>query len=178
MTTPDAALPRRRSPGRRLREALIPLLWIGPALALIAVIVLWPVVVLFRTSFEHISPDGFVFGSAGGKNFSNLFDEPDLHGVLIRTVIWVGAIGRRHDADLDGPGTAVQCAMAGPAGRALGNDRAVGCIGHDDLADFLRWALNDDSGVINVFLHQLGLVQHTTRTVRTGLAGRGRRSPG
>ena len=64
MTTPHVALPRRRSAGRRLREALAPLFWIGPALALIGVIVLWPVVVLIHASFQNIASDGFVVGGA------------------------------------------------------------------------------------------------------------------
>src|SRR3954470_8197067 len=86
---PVRARPRAR---RTVKHTIEPLVWIGPAIALIAVVVLWPVVVMFRTSFQHISPDGFDLGSAGGKNFSNLFDEPDLGGVLIRTVVWVVAV--------------------------------------------------------------------------------------
>jgi multiple sugar transport system permease protein len=161
MTTPDVALPRRRSTSRRLREALAPLLWIGPALALIAVIVLWPVVVLFRTSFEHISPDGFVFGSAGGKNFRDLFDEPDLHGVLIRTVVWVGAgviitmlismvLAQLFNEQWPGRRVA-RWALIAPWAASVTMTALI-----------FRWALNDNSGVINVFLHQLGLVQYNT----------------
>jgi multiple sugar transport system permease protein len=161
MSTPHVALPRRRSTGRRLREALAPLLWIGPALALIGVIVLWPVVVLFRTSFEHISPDGFVFGSAGGKNFRDLFDEPDLNGVLIRTVIWVGAaviitmvvsmvLAQLFNAQWPGRRIA-RWALIAPWAASVTMTALI-----------FRWALNDDSGVINVFLHQLGLVQYNS----------------
>jgi len=51
---------RRRPFRQRLGRAATPLLWIGPAIALIAVVVLWPVVVMFRTSFQHFSPNGFL----------------------------------------------------------------------------------------------------------------------
>jgi multiple sugar transport system permease protein len=158
MTTPDVALSRRRNTGRRVREALTPLLWIGPALALIAVIVLWPVVVLFRTSFEHISPDGFVFGSAGSKNFKDLFNEPDLNGVLIRTVVWVGvvvivtmlismALAQLFNAQWPGRRIA-RWALIAPWAASVTMTALI-----------FRWALDDNSGVINVFLHQLGLVK-------------------
>ena len=59
MTTRSGAQVAGRSPLRRIGRAAAPLVWIGPAVALIAVVVLWPVVVMFRTSFQHISPDGF-----------------------------------------------------------------------------------------------------------------------
>ena len=82
--------PRSRPQLRNSRvvRALAPLAWIGPAIALIAVVVLWPVVVMIQTSFQDISPDGFVLGSAGGSNYGDLFAEPSLVGVIVRTVVW------------------------------------------------------------------------------------------
>src|SRR5215831_336932 len=86
----SARVGRRRRPFRqRLGRATSPLLWIGPAIALIAVVVLWPVFVMFRTSFQRFSPNGFYLGPAGWRNFKDLFNEPDFPGVLWRTVIWV-----------------------------------------------------------------------------------------
>ena len=57
---PSAGSPASRTarPSKRHRlAALEPLLWIGPAIALIAVVVLWPVVTMVQTSFQNISPD-------------------------------------------------------------------------------------------------------------------------
>ena len=88
----DARRTRPRLRNLRVVRALTPLAWIGPAIALIAVVVLWPVVVMVRTSFEDISPDGFVLGSAGGSNYGDLFDEPSLAGVIVRTVVWTVAV--------------------------------------------------------------------------------------
>jgi multiple sugar transport system permease protein len=150
-------LPRRNA-GRRVRQTLAPLLWIGPALALIAVIVLWPVVVLFQTSFQHISPDGFVLGSAGGRNFSNLFDEPDLNGVLIRTVIWVAAVvivtmliamvlAQLFNARWPGRRVA-RWALIAPWAASVTMTALI-----------FRWALDANNGVINVFLHQIGIIK-------------------
>jgi multiple sugar transport system permease protein len=68
---------------------LAPMLWLGPALALIGVVVLWPVVVMVQSSFEQIGGEGFVAGYNGTANYAHLFDEPDFVSVLLRTLIWV-----------------------------------------------------------------------------------------
>src|SRR6266566_2637801 len=91
---PSAGPPgrRRARPSRRHRlAALEPLLWIGPAIALIAVVVLWPIVTMVQTSFQNITPLGITIGSAGVSNFSQVFKNPNLPGILVRTVIWVAA---------------------------------------------------------------------------------------
>ena len=88
-----AAAPAPRAGyGRRVREALAPLLWIGPAIALIAVVVLWPVAEMARTSLEKISSSGVTLGTSGGKNYTDLFGEDDLVHVLVRTVLWVAGV--------------------------------------------------------------------------------------
>jgi multiple sugar transport system permease protein len=153
---PAAARPRRTA--RRAGRALTPLLWIGPAIALIGVVVLWPVVVMFRTSFQHISPDGFVLGSAGTKNYKNLFDEPDLKGVVIRTVIWVFAVvavtmvlslGLAELFNQRFPGRRVaRWALIAPWAASVTMTSLV-----------FRWALDPNNGVINVFLHDIGVIK-------------------
>ncbi len=144
---------------RRVGRAAQPLLWIGPAIALIAVVVLWPVVVMFRTSFQHISPDGYVLGSAGGKNYSNLFDEPDLSAVLIRTAVWVVvvvtvtmaislAIAQLFNQRFPGRRVARWALIAPWAASVM------------MTALIFRRALDAGSGVINVLLHDMGIVKH------------------
>jgi multiple sugar transport system permease protein len=150
-----AAAPRRRR--RRRSAALAPLLWIGPAVLLIAVVVLWPVVVMFRTSFQHISPDGFGLGSAGWTNFTDLFHEPALVGVLLRTAIWVTvvvavtvlmslALAQLFNQQFPGRRMARWALIAPWAASVM------------MTALIFRWALDDTSGVINVFLHDIGLM--------------------
>ncbi len=152
---PGPTRPSRR--GRRVRRALEPLLWIGPAVILIAVVVLWPVVVMFRTSFQHISPDGFDLGSAGRKNYSDLFNEPALAGVLVRTVVWVVAVvavtvllslGLAQLFNQRFPGRRVaRWALIAPWAASVMMTALI-----------FRWALNDSSGVINLFLHDIGVL--------------------
>ncbi|MBG0816678.1 carbohydrate ABC transporter permease [Planomonospora sp. ID82291] len=79
------------TPGRVVR-ALAPLAWIGPAVALIAVVVVWPVVVMVQSSFLKISRFGVVQGSNGFDNYTKLFAEPDFGGVMARSLLWVVAV--------------------------------------------------------------------------------------
>ncbi|MEU8139084.1 carbohydrate ABC transporter permease [Streptodolium elevatio] len=76
---------RGRSPWRRFE----PLLWLGPAILLIALVVLWPVVEMVRSSFLRIRRTGVVKGSNGFDNYQKLFDEPDFGHVLRNTLVWV-----------------------------------------------------------------------------------------
>ncbi|MFI9840765.1 carbohydrate ABC transporter permease [Nonomuraea sp. NPDC051941] len=76
---------------RRLR-ALEPLAWVGPAVVLIALVVLWPVIEMIRSSFLKISRFGVVQGSNGFANYEKLFAEKDFADIMLRSVIWVVAV--------------------------------------------------------------------------------------
>src|ERR1700712_3925168 len=85
--------PRRRRTRRQvLARRLAPLLWVGPAVLLIAFAVIWPVVTMVQSAFLKISSYGIVDGSAGWANFQNLFNEPEIGAILSRTVVWVVAV--------------------------------------------------------------------------------------
>ena len=51
--------------------------WIFPALAMIAVFVVWPAFEMIRTSFQEIDPTGLAIGWAGFENYRTLFENPD-----------------------------------------------------------------------------------------------------
>jgi multiple sugar transport system permease protein len=147
----------RRRPSGWLRS-LYPLVWIGPAIALIAVVVIWPVIVMAQSSLQRISPDGFVLGSAGFKNFVDLFNESALSGVLLRTVLWVVvvvsvtmllslALAQLFNARFPGRRIA-RWALIVPWAASVMMTSLI-----------FRWALNSNSGVINVFLHQIGVLK-------------------
>lgn len=76
---------------RRLR-ALEPLAWIGPAVVLIALVVLWPVIEMIRSSFLKISRFGVVQGDNFPDNYTKLFGEKDFADIMVRSVIWVVAV--------------------------------------------------------------------------------------
>ncbi|WP_246080780.1 carbohydrate ABC transporter permease [Nonomuraea mesophila] len=76
---------------RRLR-ALEPLAWVGPAVLLIALVVLWPVIEMIRSSFLKISRFGIVQGGNGLANYEKLFGEKDFADIMVRSVVWVVAV--------------------------------------------------------------------------------------
>ena len=82
----------RPSFGQRLLRALVTLLWLGPSILLIAVVVLWPVFEMIRTSLQDITSSGVTLGYKGGGNYKDLFDEEDLIPVVLRTLLWVGGV--------------------------------------------------------------------------------------
>jgi multiple sugar transport system permease protein len=118
---------------------------------------------MFRTSFQNISPIGIVLGSAGSKNYSTLFKEPSFSSVVIRTIIWTVVIvavtmflglllaqlfNQRF------PGRRVtRWALIAPWAASVMMTSIV-----------FRWMLDPNNGVINVFLHQIGLVKHYNTT--------------
>lgn len=67
----------------------VALLWLGPALALILGVVLFPAIKLVEASMGRYSITGLRLGDAGGANYTNVLTHPDLPVVLRNTVVWV-----------------------------------------------------------------------------------------
>ena len=68
------------------------LLWLGPSLALIAAVVLYPVVALVGASFGRYSITGVYRGSVGWSNYAALLGQEALPTVLANTAVWVVAV--------------------------------------------------------------------------------------
>ena len=146
-----------RSPRRFLRRAA-PLAWIGPAIILIVIVVLLPVVVMIQSSLQKISPDGFVLGSAGISNFVTLFGESALSGVLLRTVIWtVGVVAVTMVISLG----LAQLFNARFPGRRVARWALIVPWASSVMMTALifRWALDANNGIVNVILHDVGLLK-------------------
>jgi multiple sugar transport system permease protein len=143
----------------RFLYRLRPLLWLGPAIALISVVVLWPVVVLVHASLQNIASDGFVVGSAGLSNFKTLWHEPALKGVVLRTVLWVVVV-------------VVVTVLISLALAQLFHQRfplrraartaliAPWAASVLMTALIFRWALQPNSGAINIILHAVGILHN------------------
>jgi len=154
---PPPTARRKPSPGRRLARALTPLLWIGPAVGLIVFVVLWPVVVMIQTSFQKVSSYGEIKGSNGWKNFTNLFDELAFRGVVERTIVWVVAVvvltmlislalAQLFNQRFPGRKVARWALIAPWAASVL------------MTAIVFKWMLHTGYGLINVLLHDVGLL--------------------
>ena len=147
-----------RSGGRRLRK-LEPLAWIGPAIALIAVVVIWPIVSMIQTSFQNITPLGITLGSAGFSNFSQVINNPNLPGILVRTLLWVVVVVAV--TMLISLGMAALFNQRFP-GRRVARWAIIAPWAASVMMTALifRWMLQPSNGVVYVFLHQLGVVSH------------------
>jgi ABC-type sugar transport system permease subunit len=80
-------LARRRGLGRW--QALV---WLGPSLALITAVVVYPAVALVRASLSRYSITGVYQGSVGAANYVRLLEQEALPTVAANTLIWVTAI--------------------------------------------------------------------------------------
>jgi multiple sugar transport system permease protein len=137
---------------------LVPALWLGPAIALIGVVVLWPVVVMVQSSFQQIGGEGFVAGYNGTTNYAHLFDEPDFVSVLLRTVIWVVVVVAV--TVLISLGLAQLFHQRFPGRRVTRWALIIPWAASVMMTALIfKWALDPNVGVINVILHHLGVVQ-------------------
>jgi multiple sugar transport system permease protein len=137
---------------------LSPLMWLGPAVVLIGLVVLWPVVVMVQSSFQQIGGEGFVAGYNGTANYRQLFDEPDFVSVLLRTVLWVVGVvvvtmvislGLAQLFNQQFPGRRItRWALIIPWAASVMMTALI-----------FKWALDPNVGVINVILHHLGVVK-------------------
>jgi multiple sugar transport system permease protein len=137
---------------------LAPLLWLGPAIALIGVVVLWPVVVMVQSSFQQIGGEGFVAGYNGTANYAHLFDEPDFVSVLLRTVVWVVVVVAV--TMLISLGLAQLFHQRFPGRRVTRWALIIPWAASVMMTALIfKWALDPNVGVINVILHRIGVVQ-------------------
>jgi multiple sugar transport system permease protein len=134
-----------------------PLAWLGPAIALIAIVVIWPIVAMVQTSFQNITPLGINLGSAGFSNFSQVIRNPNLPGILVRTLIWVVAVVAV--TMLISLGMAALFNQRFP-GRRVARWAIIGPWAASVVMTALifRWMLQPSNGVIYLFLHDLGIV--------------------
>jgi multiple sugar transport system permease protein len=151
--------PARRKPsvGKRIAHGLVPLLWVGPAVGLICFVVLWPVVVMIRTSFQKVSSYGEIKGSYGWRNFTNLYHELAFKGVVERTIVWVVvvvfltmlislALAQLFNQKFPGRRITRWALIAPWAASVL------------MTAIVFKWMLEPGYGLINIVLHHLGLL--------------------
>jgi multiple sugar transport system permease protein len=120
--------------------------------------VLWPIVTLVQTSMQNITPIGVTIGSAGVANFTRLLHDPNLPGILVRTVIWVAAVvgitmlislGLAQLFNQRFPGRRItRWALIAPWAASVMMTALI-----------FKWALDPNVGVINVILHHIGVVK-------------------
>ncbi|HEU5357248.1 MAG TPA: sugar ABC transporter permease, partial [Actinocrinis sp.] len=118
---------------------------------------IWPVYEMFRISFQHYSPDGFLLGSAGFKNYTKLFQDPNFGPIMVRSVIWVVAVvGLTMTISL---GVAQLFNQRFP-GRRVARWALIAPWAASVMmtAIIFRWMLDPNTGAINLLLRNLGLI--------------------
>ena len=68
------------------------LVWLGPSLALIAAVVVYPAMALVGASLSRYSITGVRLGSVGGANYARLLEQEALPTVVANTALWLAAI--------------------------------------------------------------------------------------
>ncbi|MET7781973.1 sugar ABC transporter permease [Streptomyces sp. NPDC005388] len=152
--TPAPPAPHRP---RRTWRGLEPLLWLGPATLLILTMVVWPVVEMTRTSLTRVSSTGLSQGFAGLRNYTDLFAEEDLPGVLLRTLVWV--VGVVTVTVVVSLGLAQLLNSRFPGRRLVRWAMIVPWASSVLMTALIwRWMLNDFYGVVNRLLMDLGVL--------------------
>lgn len=64
-------------------------LWLLPSIVLMAVIVVYPIAIVFKLSFSEISKAGVIGGFAGFSNFKEALTLPAFKQVMLNTMWWV-----------------------------------------------------------------------------------------
>jgi len=91
VTTVISPAPATSKPIRKRRNfGALP--WIGPAIAVIILMVLYPAYTMIKTSFMNIDETGTSHGFTGLANYRTLFHNPNLVPVLERTLIWTVSV--------------------------------------------------------------------------------------
>ena len=156
-----SVVPVRRKVSKRRRAArvLAPLVWIGPATALICLVVVWPVVVMIRTSTQKVSSFGEITGGAGWNNFRHLFHELAFKGVVERTIVWVivvvtvtmlASLALAQLFNQSFPGRRItRWALIAPWAASVLMTAIV-----------FKWMLTPGYGLIDVLKHHLGLLHN------------------
>jgi multiple sugar transport system permease protein len=70
-------------------QRTVPMRWLSPSVALIALVIVFPALYMVLTSFLRINRIGQVRGFAGLDNFSSLFAEPALGKIIGNTLLWL-----------------------------------------------------------------------------------------
>src|SRR5690625_1575051 len=89
--TPVAGAAEDR-PRPRVKDTLMALPWIAPALVLIFGVVLFPAGVMFYNSTRDISQSGVDRGGVGMANYAEVFGFAYFWPIFFRTIWWVVAV--------------------------------------------------------------------------------------
>lgn len=154
--TQDSARMEQRA---RLRMVTvgIPYLLVLPSLLMAAFIVFYPLYALINTSLREVNRFGMIRGLNDFENFTEVFSDPLFHASLWRSIIWTGSVV--------GFTLIISVGVALILHREF-HGRTVArvivmlpwSVSLSLLAVVWRWTLHGESGLLNHFLMQIGVI--------------------
>ncbi len=72
-----------------VRHKWEPYVWLLPSLLLMLIFIVFPIAIVFKLSFSHISPAGVVGDFVGFGNFQKAINDPAFKQVMLNTFYWV-----------------------------------------------------------------------------------------
>ena len=151
----DKVAPKK---GRALRAAE-PYFWLAPSTILMILMILVPIVTVFRISFSEVGRTGKIRGFNGIQNYIDIFETPAFWTTLENTVIWTVAVV--------GISTIIGFILAMVLNQKFHGRKVVRALVIFPWATALiiqsvvwKYIITADYGALNVLLTKLGLIQH------------------
>ena len=151
-------LPRSRSRGHRRLAWALPVAMITPSFLLAVSIIAYPLVQLSELATHQVNRFGQLRGFVGVENFAHVLGDPLFASSAWRTLLWtagivVGTIG------LSGPVALILNRDFYGRGLARVIVMLPWAVSLTMTAIVWRWALNGQSGLVNVTLQDLGVIR-------------------
>ena len=77
---------------KKLQRKIMPYIWLLPSIALMAIFVIFPIMIVFKLSVSEVSKAGIVGGFVGLKNFKDAIALPAFKTVMLNTLYWVVSV--------------------------------------------------------------------------------------
>ena len=144
----------KRSPLKRAE----PYVWMLPSMVLMCIMIVIPIVTVFRLSMSKISKAGVVKGFNGFDNFKSILSSPTFLHILVNTLVWTVAVV--------GMSTLLGFILAMVLNQPFKGRKFVRAVVVFPWATSLiiqalvwKYMLNADYGALNVLLGKLGIIR-------------------
>ncbi|MGH7056773.1 MAG: carbohydrate ABC transporter permease, partial [Acetobacteraceae bacterium] len=135
-----------------------PWLLIAPSLALALAVMLYPFLDIIWLSLHSVSPFGIVRGFVAFANYRRLLSDPVFIGALIRTLEWT-AVVVGGTVLISVPTALILSQEFHGRGLARTIIMLPWSISLAMAAIVWLWSFNGDHGMVNVLLHEVGLIE-------------------
>ena len=147
-----------KKPGQALKAAE-PYFWLAPSTILMVVMILVPIVTVFRISFSDVGRTGKIRGFNGIQNYLDIFNEPAFWTTLQNTLVWTVVVV--------GLSTIIGFILAMVLNQKFHGRKFVRALVIFPWATALiiqsviwKYIINADYCALNVLLTKMGIINH------------------